>query len=109
MQFRKLLNSLSCYTPNLGISFRKNTHRFRCHHNTIRLYRHLRYNWFDELLHLLDIGDYLVFYLVLRLRLFQKDKLLLFDGLEDGHFFDVLFQIIFLIHGVHDCLIGDIV
>ena len=109
MQFRELLNCLSCYTPNLGISFRKNTHRFRCYHNTICLYRHLRHNRLDELLHFLDIGNYLVFHLVLRLRLFQKDKLLLFNGLEDGYFFDVLFQIIFLVHCVHDCLIGDIV
>ena len=109
MQFRKLLNCLSRHTPNLGIPFRKNAHRFRCHHNTIRLYRHLRYNWLDEFLHLLDISDYLVFHFILRLRLFQKDKLLLFNGLEDGHFLDVFFEVVFLIHSAHDCLIGDIV
>lgn len=109
MQFRKLLNSLSCYTPNLGIPFRKNTHRFRCYHDTVTLYRHLRHDWLDEFLHLLDIGNYLVFDLILRLRLFQEDELLFFDGLEDGHFLDVLFEVIFLIHSAYDCLVGDIV
>ena len=104
-----MLNCLSCHTPHLCIPFPENAHRFRCHHDAVRLYRHLRHDWLDEFLHLLDIGDYLVFYLVLRLRLFQKDKLLLFNGLEDGHFFDVLFQIIFLIHGAYDRLVGDIV